>query len=99
MQYCSLHAILTKTYNDKFTLGVLIDVSKAFDTVDHHILLKMLKHYKHYGVNEKTLAWLRSYLFRRKQYIENSNDIKYLLKIDCGVPHGVYTWAITFLDL
>ena len=59
MQYCSLHAILTKTYNDKFTLGVLIDLSKAFDTVDHHILLKMLKHY---GVNEKTLAWLRSYL-------------------------------------
>ena len=58
MQYCSFHATLPKTYNSKFMLGVLIDLSKAFDTVDHHILLKKLKHY---GVNEKTLAWLRSY--------------------------------------
>ena len=63
----------------KFTLGVFIDLSKAFDTVGHQILLKTLKHY---GVNEKTLAWLRSYLFQRKQYIENNNDIKYLLEID-----------------
>ena len=97
------HAILQFTRDiaqnfdiSKFTLGVFIDLSKAFDTVDHQILLKKLKHY---GVNETTLAWHRSYLFQRKQYIENSNDIKYLLKIDCGVPHGVYTWAITFLDL
>ena len=65
--------------NGKFTLGVFIDFLKAFDTVDHQILLKKLKHY---GVNEKTLTWLRSYLFQRKQYIENSNDIKYLLEID-----------------
>ena len=86
------HAILQFTRdiaqnfdNGKFTLGVFIDLSKAFDTVNHQILLKKLEHY---GVNEKTLAWLRSYLFQGKQYIENSNDIKYLLQIDCGVPQG-----------
>ena len=61
--------------NGKFTLGVFIDLSKAFDTVDHQILLNKLKHY---GVNEKTLAWLQSYLSQRKQYIENTNDIKYI---------------------
>ena len=86
------HAILQFTcgiaqnfHNGKFTLGVFIDLSKAFDTVDQQILLKKLKHY---GINEKTLAWLQSYLFQRKQYIENSNGIKYLLEIDCGVPQG-----------
>ena len=54
------HAILQFTCdisqnfeNGKFTLGVFIDLSKAFDTVDHQILLKKLKH----GVNEKILAW------------------------------------------
>ena len=86
------HAILQFTRdiaqnfdNGKFTPGVFIDLSKGFDTVDHQILPKKLKHY---GVDEKTLAWLQSYLFQRKQYIENTNNIKYLLEIDCGVPHG-----------
>ena len=80
--------------NGKFTLGVLIDLSKAFDTVDHQILLNKLKHY---GVNENTLAWLQSYLFQRKQYIENTNDIKYLLEIDCGVPQGSILGPLLFL--
>ena len=80
--------------NGKFPLGVFIDLSKAFGTVNHQILLKKLKHY---GVNEKTSAWLRSYLFQRKQYIENSNNIKYLLEIDCGVPQGSILAPLLFL--
>ena len=67
------HAILQFTRdiaqnfgNGKFTLGVFIDLSKDFDTVDYQILLKKLKHY---GVNEETLAWLRSQLFQRKPCI------------------------------
>ena len=75
--------------NGKFTLGAFIDLSKDFDTVDYQILLKKLKHY---GVDEKTLPWLQSYHFQRKQYIENTNNIKYLLEIDCGVPHGSISW-------
>ena len=95
------HAILQFTCdiaqnfdNGKFTLGVFIDLSKAFDTVDHQILVKKLKHY---GVNEKTLTWLRSYVFQRKQYIENSNAINYLLEIDCGVPHWSILGPLLFL--
>ena len=80
--------------NGKFTLGLFIDLSKAFDTVDHQILMIKLKHC---GFNKKTLAWLRSYLFQRKQYIENNNDIKYLLKIDCGVPQRFILGPLLFL--
>ena len=80
--------------NGKFTLGVFIYLSKAFDTVDHQILLKKLKHY---GAYEKTLTWLQSYLFQRKQYIENNNDIKYLLEIDYGVPQGSILGPLLFL--
>ena len=80
--------------NGKFTLGVFIYLSKAFDTVDHQILLKKLKHY---GAYEKTLTWLQSYLFQRKQYIENNNDIKYLLEIDYGVPQGSILGPLRFL--
>ena len=56
MQSYSLHMLLPKTLiMAKFALRVSIDLSKAFDTVDHQILLKKLKHYR---VNEKMLAWL-----------------------------------------
>ena len=80
--------------NGKFTLGILIDLLKAFDTVDHQILLKKLKHY---GVNEKTLTWIRNSYLQRKQYIENSNDVKYFLEIDYGVPQGSILGPLLFL--
>ena len=95
----TLHAILQfprdiaqNFDNDKFTPGVFIDLSKAFDTVNHQILLNKLKHY---GINGKTLAWLLSYLI--KIYIENTNNIKYLLEIDCGVPQGSIFGPLLFL--
>ena len=95
------HAILQFTCdiaqhfdNGKFTLGVFIDLSKTFDTVNHQILLKKLKRY---GVNEKTLARLQRNLFQRKQYIENTNGIKYLPETDCGVPQGSILGPLLFL--
>ena len=67
----------------KFTLGVFIDLLKAFDTVDHSILLKKLKLY---GVTDKNLAWFESYLSNRKQYIQISENSKTDLKyVTCGV--------------
>ena len=53
--------------NDNYTLGVFIDLSKAFDTADHSILLKKLEMY---GVNTTNLTWFASYLNGRKQYIK-----------------------------
>ena len=43
------------------------------------------------------MAWLQSYLFQRKKYIENTNDIKYLLEIDCGVPQRSILALLFFL--
>ena len=48
---------------NKDKLGVFIDLSKAFDTVNHNILLKKLKLY---GIENSNLKWLTSYLLRRK---------------------------------
>ena len=57
---------ITKSFNNnQFMLGVFIDLSKAFDTVDHKILLTKLKHY---AVSGKTFKWIQSYLSNRKQF-------------------------------
>ena len=57
--------------NNNFVLGVFIDLSKAFDTLDHNILLEKLSIY---GVKGNNLKWFHSYLSNWKQYIEFQND-------------------------
>ena len=95
------HAILQFTRdiaqnfdNVKCALCVFFNILKFFTTADHPIPLKKLKHYR---VNEKTLAWLRSDFFQRKQCTKNTNDIKYLLEIDRGVPQGSIPGPLLFL--
>ena len=50
---------------NEFTLGVFVDLSKAFDKVDHHILLKKLEYY---GIAENNLRWVENYLKDRKEF-------------------------------
>ena len=80
---------------EQFTLRVFINLSKAFDTVDHSILLKKLKLY---GITDKNLACFESYLSNRKQYIEigenSKTDLKYFT---CGVPQGSILGPLLFL--
>ena len=70
-------------------------MSKAFNTVDHSILLKKLKLY---GITDKNLGWFESYLSNRKQYIEigenSKTDLKY---VSCGVPQGFILGPLLFL--
>ena len=81
--------------NDNYTLGVFIDLSKAFDTIDHAISLKKLENY---GIKDTNLAWFRSYLTNKKQYIQITNDSKSdLQNTTCGVPQGSILGPLLFL--
>ena len=79
----------------KFTLGVFIDLSKAFDTVNHDVLLKKLDSY---GIRGNTKKWFKSYLEGRKQCISfNKSDITSFCDIICGVPQGSILGPLLFL--
>ena len=79
---------------NNFTLGVFIDLSKAFDTVEHHILISKLENY---GVNGNNLLWFQSYLKNRKQYLDFNNKITTSSQITCGVPQGSILGPLLFL--
>ena len=71
--------------NKKYGCGIFIDLRKAFDTVNHEILLKKLEHY---GIRGKALIWFRSYLTNRKQYVSLNGECYESKYITCGVPQG-----------
>ena len=74
--------ITTAMDNGKITIGVFIDLKKAFDTVDHSILVTKLDHYRIRGVAKQ---WLSSYLENRKQYVCFNGTDSGFLPITCGV--------------
>ena len=83
------------SFNKKaFTLGVFIDLSKAFDTVNHEILINKLKHY---GVRNTSLNWFKSYLSSRKQFITYDHENTTIKNITCGVPQGSILGPLLFL--
>ena len=84
--------ILESFEYNKYTLGVFIDLSKAFDTVDHSILLKK------YGVTDQNHSWFKNYLSNRKQFIQINNEENIELKtITCGVPQGSMLGPLLYL--
>ena len=86
--------ILKSFDSNKYTLGVFIDLTKGFDTVDHNILLRKLFHY---GIRDNNLKLLQSYLQNRKQYISDQNTEKTECKnVICGVPQGSILGTLLF---
>ena len=79
---------------DEFTIGVFIDLSKAFDTVDHNILTAKLERY---GVTDKNLDWFKNYLTGRKQCVSYGDLTTTARKIECGVPQGSILGPLLFL--
>ena len=87
--------ILESFEYNKYTLGVFIDLSKAFDTVAHSIVLKKLELY---GVTDGNHSWFKNYLSNRTQFISINNEENTELEtITCGVPQGSILGPLLFL--
>ena len=80
--------------NNMIPFSIFLDLSKAFDTIDHAILLDKLKHY---GINGNYIQLFESYLSNRHQYVEIDN-IKYnTLRMTTGVPQGSILGPLLFI--
>lgn len=80
--------------NKELSVGIFVDLSKAFDTINHSLLLKKLTHY---GIRGIAWEWFHSYLSKRSQQVSINNIISNPLSITCGVPQGSILGPSLFL--
>ena len=78
----------------EFFVGIFLDLSKAFNTVNHVIVFDKLEHY---GIRGLALDWIRSYFSNRKQYVEYNGHRSLRNEISCGVPQGSILGLLFFL--
>ena len=84
----------TSLDNNESTLAVYLDLSKAFDTIDHTILLNKLEFY---GIRGQALDWFSSYLYQRKQFVHYMGNDSHVETIKCGVPQGSVLGPLLFI--
>ena len=77
-----------------FSCGIFLNFSKAFDTVNHAVLIKKLEHY---GIRGIAKSWFESYLSNRQQTTIINNITSPPLAITCGVPQGSTLGPLLFL--
>ena len=89
-----INAIQSNMDRGEFSCGVFIDLKKAFDTVNHNILLEKLHFYVFRGIIND---WFASYLKERTQITIVGNKSSHKSTIDCGVPQGSVLGPLLFL--
>lgn len=86
---------ITKNLHEKNnSIGIFLDLSKAFDTVNHNILLTKLENY---GIKNTVLTWVQNYLEEREQFVYVNNLSSSRGKLLCGIPQGSILGPLLFL--
>ena len=80
--------------NGDSVIGIFLDFSKAFDTINYEILFTKLYHYCIRGC---LLDWFKSYLIDRKQYVYYNDYSSWMQTVNCGVPQGSILGPLLFL--
>ena len=90
---CLTDYTLNALDNNKFTIGIFLDLSKAFDSVNHDILLHKLEHF---GIRNTALKLISSYLSNRKQYVRFNNSDSDFKTLTHSIPQGSILGPLLF---
>ena len=89
-----MNHVITEFEKKKIVFGLFLDLSKAFDTLEHSILIKKMAYY---GIRGNVSNWFNSYLTNRQQYVYIDQCMSHLKPLSIGVPQGSVLGPLLFL--
>ena len=89
-----LNSVYKSMHNKEYHGAIFLDLSKAFDTVSHDVLIKKLEHY---GVRGVALLLFKSYLSNRKQFVSLGGSNSDMSDVNIGVPQGSVLGPLLFI--